>query len=173
MSTKSLVILSLGFFLVTESLPPPAEAGRYVLNQTPATIQRYFGHPLSQQIDKNNKQVIYSYSTKKLRRLFPKFPKSGIFTIVFVNNRAQSLNLDQRGEGFDYGQKEAGKFFTYIFGYKPPIWKPIQLPNNGGGHEGFIEYKACLGDGVATDYADFQGGSLYSRLYYDPLCESP
>ncbi len=173
MQIKSMAILSLGFFLVMEIFTLPAAAGRYVLNQTPSTIKRYFGNPISQKFDNQNKQVIYSYSTQKIRKLFPNFPKSGKFTIVFVNNRAQYINLDQNGEGFDYGQLEAEKFFTYIFGYKPPIWKPIPLPNGGGGHEGFIEYKACLGHGVATNYADFQGGSLYSVIYYDPICENP
>lgn len=171
MNTKSLTLATLGLMLTLEIIPQPALAGRYVLNQTPAIIQRYFGNPLTKQVDPKNKQVVYSYSTKKIRKLLPKFPKTGTFTITFVNNRAQYINLDQNGSGFDYGPVEAAKFFTYIFGYKPPIWKPIQLPNGGGGHEGFTEYKACLGDGVATDYADFLGGSLYSRLYYDPICE--
>lgn len=139
---------------------PQALAGRYVLNQTPETIQRYFGQPVN--------QVIY-YSTKDLERMFPDFPKPSTFKIVFANNKAQRIEIEpdpaggQRGSSFD-----PAKLFEYIFGYKPPIKKVIK--ESGG--DGFRTYEVCLGDGVATFYSIAPPG-LYMTLYYNTACEPP
>lgn len=142
-------------------LTPQALAGRYVLNQTPSTIQGYFGQPVN--------EVINYYSTKDLQRIFPDFPKQGTFKIIFANNKAQRIELDTTqvdGQGnFSY---DHAKFFEYIFGYKPPIKKVIK--ESGG--EGFKAYEICLGDGVATSYTIAPGG-LFITLYYKTACEPP
>jgi hypothetical protein len=143
---------------------PPALAGRYVLNQTPETINHYFGQPLN--------EVTYTlkYPTTDLRRLFPDFPKNGEFQITFVNNRVQQIELKPNisgGEGtFSYNP---AKFFEYIFGYKPPILRVINR-NTG---EGFATYEVCLGDGVATSYTTSAPGDLFISLYYKTACEPP
>lgn len=170
--------LILVLLLLSGVFAPTALAGRYVLNQTPQTIQRYFGRPLTQVTHQSNgnSEVTYTYSTGPLRRLLPKFPKQGTFNIDFVNNRAQVIRLEPNAseeEYFNYSQAEAAKLFRYIFGYQPSIWKPIPLPNGGGGHEGFIDFKACLGDGVVNSFSEYRLGLLTSALYYDTLCEPP
>ncbi len=141
-------------------LPPQALAGRYVLNQTPETIQRYFGQPLN--------EVRY-YSTTDLERRFPDFPTPSTLKIVFANNKAQRIELEPTHPGTqgnsDYNPV---KFFEYIFGYKPPIYKVIA--NRGG--EGFKAYDICLGDGVFTSYT-IAPGSLYITLSYKKACEPP
>lgn len=141
-------------------LTPQAIAGRYVLNQTPETTQRYFGQPVN--------QVVY-YSTKDLQQRFPDFPKQGTFKIVFANNKAQRIELEPNQAGsegnFEY---DPVKFFEYIFGYQPPINKVIA--QSGG--EGFKTYEICLGDGVATSHTIAPGGTFIT-LYYKKACEPP
>ena len=157
-------VLCLGLLLLISVKVPPALAGRYVLNQTSETINRYFGQPL------NEVTYTLNYPTKDLRRLFPDFPKKGEFKITFVNNRVQRIELEPNlagGEGtFSY---KPAKFFEYIFGYKPPIAKVIAQ----GTGEGFGTYEVCLGDGVATSYTTSAPGDLFIQLYYNTACEPP
>lgn len=175
---KKITISCVVLLLWSGVTPPAAMAGRYVLDQTPQTIQRYFGRPIAQSTergDKNTIYTVYTYSSAPIRRLFP-FPKAGQFKVKFVDNRATSIQLmvnAGENEYFDYGQAEATKFFNYIFGYQPPIWKPIPLPFGGGGHEGFIDNKACLGDGVATFFISYRLGQDNISLQYDRGCEPP
>jgi hypothetical protein len=141
---------------------PPAWAGRYVLNQTPEIINRYFGQPLN--------QVPYTrnYPTADLQRLFPDLPKESAFKITFVNNKVNYIELEPgvSSGAFDYNP---AKFFEYIFGYKPSIVKVI----NQSTGEGFGSYEVCLGDGVATSYTRSAGGDMYIKLYYNTACEPP
>lgn len=124
----------LGLLLLISVQVPPALAGRYVLNQTPEIINRYFGQPLN--------QVTYTlnYPTADLRRLFPDFPKNGEFKITFANNKVQHIELEPNVAGgeatFSY---DPAKFFEYIFGYQPPIVKAI----NQSTGEGFGNYEVC------------------------------
>jgi hypothetical protein len=61
---------------------------------------------------------------------------------------------------------------TYLFGYQAPLYQAI--PGfYGGGHEGFSETALCLGDGVATSYAEGNPGVMDVRLYYEPICSPP
>ncbi len=154
----------LGLLLLMSLAVPPAWAGRYVLNQTPETINRYFGQPL------NKVTYTLQYPTTDLQRLFPDFPKKGEFKITFVNNRVQKIELEPNlagGEGtFSYNP---AKFFQYIFGYQPSIVKVI----NRSTGEGFATYEVCLGDGVATSYTTSAPGDLFISLYYKTACEPP
>lgn len=171
--------LILGFLLMNSIFAPPALAGRYVLNQSPQTIQSYFGLPIGQperrRDEKGNTVMTYNYSLSGIRKVFPKFPKQGRFYISFINNRAQTIGLEPNAsetESFDYSQAAATKFYNYIFGYRPPIWK--EYPNfYGGGHEGFGESKYCLGDGVVNYFVEYRLGMMISTLSYNPVCEPP
>jgi hypothetical protein len=174
---KRLIQVGVSLVLSSTVLPMSALAGRYVLDQSPQTVQRYFGRPIVTDLAGSNRfaEITYRYSPVGVKRVLPKLPKGATLQIGFVNQRVQSLWLDanaNENESFSYGRAEASTFFTYIFGYKPPLWQPIALPNGGGGHEGFIDYKACLGDGVATTYMSYRLGEDNIRLFYDPLCET-
>ena len=152
---------------------PQAQAGRYILNQTPQKIQRYFGRPIAR--EQNAASTTYTYSAKPLRRVIPKLPKQAIFQISFIKNKAQVISLTVNApeeQSFNYSQPEAQAIFNYIFGYKPPLWKPIPLPFGGGGHEGFRDHKVCLGDGVVTNFISYRKGEEFIQLQYDPACES-
>jgi hypothetical protein len=154
----------------------PAWAGRYVLNQSPQTIQRYFGRPIGVVPDSQSRsgENTYRYNSSGIRRVLPQLPKRATFQIGFVNNRAQSIWLDanaDENESFNYDREAARRFFNYIFGYNPPEWRKVELPNGGGGHEGFLEHKYCLGDGVATGYISYRLGEESISLYYDSVCE--
>lgn len=155
----------------------PALAGRYVLDQSPQTIQRYFGRPIATVPGGETRlsELTYRYSPAGIKRVLPKLPKRATLQIGFINQRVQSIWLDanaNENESFSYGRAEASKFFAYVFGYQPSYWQPIPLPNGGGGHEGFVEYEACLGDGVATSYMSYRLGEGNIRLFYNPLCET-
>ena len=142
----------------------PAWAGRYVINQTPETINSYFGKPL------NQVQYNLNYPTTELRKVLTKFPQQGEFIITFVNNKVQLIqlvpNVATDDEPFTY---EPDKFFKYLFGYQPPIAKVI----NRSSGEGFESYEICLGDGVATSYTTSAPGDLFIELYYKTACEPP
>lgn len=171
-------LVCLGLLLLSGFFSPAAWAGRYVLNQTPQTIQQYFGRPLSQVPpgQTRSNETAYFYTMGRLRRLIPTLPQQATFAIGFINNRAQSIWLDVNAPGpqsFTFGRAEAFKLYEYVFGYRPSIWKQIPLPFGGGGHEGFRDNKFCLGDGVGTTFMSYQLGEEGIRLYYDSACEPP
>lgn len=168
--------LTVEFLLVSSIFAPPAMAGRYVLNQTPQIIERYFGRPISKRTNGNG--VIYIYNPKSFRRIFPQFPKSN-FSITFVNNQAKDITLNFNGDFYqylgdnNYGQAEAIKFYNYIFQYQPPIWQ--ELSAKFGGNETVYFYEYCLGDGVATSFEryGYKQFTDYATLSYDARCEPP
>ena len=167
--------LSFCLLLLNGIFAPSAQAGRPVFNQTPQTINRYFGGYKTRLITPN--EVIYTYAPTQLKRLFPKFPKSN-FTITFVKNKAKNITLNFNGGdnsyrgGNNYNQATAAKFYNYIFGYQPPVWKELSW------HvltEGLRDYEYCLGDGVSTYF--WVGGAdqatFDASLHYDSRCEPP
>jgi len=166
---------TLGLLLLNSFLAPSAEAGRPVLNQTPQTIHRYFGGYKTRLT--TNSGVTYTYAPVKFRQLFPKFRKSN-FSITFVNNRAKNISLNFNASfgdpdvDYNYDGAEAEKFYNYIFGYKPPIWK--QISRRFGG-ETIYDYEYCLGDGVGNSFGRY-GYKQFTELanfYYDSRCEPP
>ena len=174
---KILMAFGVSLLLSSTLSPMPAFAGRYVLNQSPQMVQRYFGRPIATVPGEATRlsELTYRYNPAGIRRVLPRLPKGATFQIGFAKQQVQSLWLDanaSENESFSYGRTEASQFFTYIFGYQPPRWQPLPLPNGGGGHEGFIEYEACLGDGVATSYMSYRLGEENIRLFYSPLCET-
>ncbi|MDZ8054825.1 MAG: hypothetical protein RMX68_008795 [Aulosira sp. ZfuVER01] len=168
--------LTVGFLLLNSFITLPAWAGRYILNQTPETIEQHFGRYTSKKT--NGEQVIYTYAPKSFRRLFPQFPKSD-FSITFMNNQAKSISLDFNGDFFaypgsyNYDKAEASKFYNYIFGYQPPIWK--ELSAKFGGNETMYSYEYCLGDGVATSFEryGYKQFTDSATLSYNNRCEPP
>lgn len=174
--SQSCIQLTVGFLLINSIFNPPALAGRYVLNQTPQTIERYFGRYLKKQT--SDEKVIYTYAPKSFRRLFTQFPKSN-FSIIFVNNQAQSINLnfnsdfDKYSGTYNYNQESAAKFYKYIFGYQPPVWQ--ELTAKFSGNETIYFYKYCLGDGVATSFEryGYKQFTDSATLAYNTRCESP
>lgn len=167
---------TLGFLLINSIYSPSAVAGRYVLNQTPQTIERYFGRYITKQL--NGDTLTYTYAPQSFRRLFPQFPKSN-FSIIFVKNQVKYIKLNFNGDfsqylgSYNYDQAEAVKFYNYIFSYKPPIWQ--KLSAKFGGNETIYFYEYCLGDGVATSF-DRYGYKQFTdsaTLSYDTRCEPP
>ena len=171
---KNIITLSLGIFLININTPS-AIAGRAIFNQTPQTLQKYFGKPLSKVI--KNDSITYTYSNQQLHRLFPEFGDSQ-FSIMFIQNQAKyiilNMSTNKNADDFTYDGKQASKFYEYIFGYKPPIWQ--EIAHKFTGNETIYQYTYCLGDGVATNfilggYKQFLLGEVI--LYYDNRCEPP
>lgn len=173
---QAFIGLTGGFLLSSSIFTPPVLAGRYVLNQTPQTIERYFGRYITKQI--NGKRSIYTYNPKSFRRLFPQFPKSN-FSITFINNQAKDISLNFNGDfeqypgDRNYDRAEAAKFYNYIFGYQPSIWQ--ELSTKFGGNETVYFYEYCLGDGVATSFGryGYKQFTDAATLSYDACCELP
>lgn len=174
---KPILGWSLAFVLLIGILAPTAEAGRYVLNQTPQTIKSYFGAPAKQILTAQG--ITYVYSPAGFRRLFPEYPKS-VFKLNFVKNRVQNIILEtdfsQKSNNFmDDIKVNFSRFYNYIFGYQPSVWK--QISSKFSGNETIYDYQYCLGDGVATQFSmgganqNVLGGS--ATFYYDTHCEPP
>lgn len=168
--------LTVEFLFASGLFPVPVMAGRYVLNQTPQTMERYFGRHITKRTNGND--VIYIYNPKSFRRIFPQFPKSN-FSITFVKKQAKYITLNFNADFSEYSgdqnysQAEAAKFYNYIFGYQPPIWQ--ELSAKFGGNETVYFYEYCLGDGVATSF-DRYGYKQFTdsaTLSYDTRCEPP
>ncbi|MGI0492209.1 hypothetical protein ACN4EG_10370 [Alkalinema pantanalense CENA528] len=158
----------------------PTSAGRAVLNQSPATIEKSFGRywtKLTHRDPDGILRVTYTYNPSKLRRIFPSYPKAKFF-VIFVNDRAQSIHLtmddNENAQEFTYNSSDAAKFFEFIFGYRPAIHKP--LFDRFTGNETIHDYVDCLGDGVATAYT-IGGANQFllgnAQLYYSQRCEPP
>jgi hypothetical protein len=166
--------------IFTTLLSNSAEArGRYILNQTPQTIERYFGRYWTRLTRTENgvTRVTYTYSPAALQRIFPNTQISS-FAITFINNRAQQISLNISGapdpESFTYGRAEASRLYEYIFGYRPSIWQ--QISSEFTGNETIYDYEYCLGDGVATRFT-LAGWRQFlqndAELYYSDRCEPP
>lgn len=151
----------------------PAMAGRYVLNQTPQTVERYFGRywtRLTTTDASENTVITYTYSPQRLQRLFTGTEHS-TFKVTFVNNRAQQITLNDMATR-DFGTPDAARFFEYVFGYRPPEtqYRDLGIENT---MEGYGEYVVCLGDGVLTRYNGTGAGiTFFVTLSYDQRCES-
>ena len=112
-----LTVLSIGLTL-SRIFTAPVKAGRVVLDQSPQILASHFGQPLKPQED-----IVYTlnYPTDDIRSIFPDFPEAGELRVTYVNNRAQRIELEPKGE-FSYHPE---KLFDYLFGYQPPIMQPI------------------------------------------------
>ncbi|NEQ24930.1 MAG: hypothetical protein F6K28_38715 [Microcoleus sp. SIO2G3] len=154
-------------------------AGRFVLNQSPQTIERYFGRYWTRLTRTENgiTRVTYTYSPAGLQRVFPN-TQIDRFAIAFVDNRSQQISINITGDpdpdSFTYDRPEASRLYEYIFGYRPSIWQ--LLNSRFTGNETIYDYEYCLGDGVATAFtlggaAQFVWGDV--TLYYDSRCEPP
>ncbi|HEY9690685.1 MAG TPA: hypothetical protein V6D15_00600 [Oculatellaceae cyanobacterium] len=170
--------LSFCLLLLNSIFAPSAQAGRPVLNQTPQTINRYFGGYKTRLT--TNQGVTYTYAPAKFKRLFPKFPKSK-FSITFVNNRARKITLDFSEDlnnsrrvdyRYNYEQADATKFYNYIFGYQPSIWKEL---SNRFEQDTVHNFEYCLGDGVGNSFIKMGANQVTfdASFYYDSRCEPP
>ncbi len=178
--------LAIALFLSVSMNPQPAFAGRYVLNQTPETIEQSFGKywtKLTRTDEKGQKWSTYTYSPAALRRTFPEYPFATL-SMVYTNNKVQSVTMrpyrtaeekqmdeiETTGSDPAIYQKVEAKLFEAIFGYRPSINKPLYL--NYGVYYAYID---CLGDGVASTYAIHHGQRLASgvTLSYNATCEPP
>ncbi|HEY9620995.1 MAG TPA: hypothetical protein V6C78_11535 [Crinalium sp.] len=170
---RAKLLAGLGFIgLICVSLAPPAIAGRYVLNQTPQTVERYFGRywtRLTTTDANGNSVATYTYSPQQARRLFSG-TENGTLKIRFVNNRVQQITFDNLTT-MDFDLSDAARFFAYVFGYQPPQsqYRDLGLENT---MEGYGEYVVCLGDGVVTRYNGSGAGlTFFVTLSYDPRCD--
>ncbi|MDJ0703123.1 MAG: hypothetical protein QNJ46_07585 [Leptolyngbyaceae cyanobacterium MO_188.B28] len=157
-----LTALSIGLTL-SRIFTSPVNAGRLVLDQSPQILASHFGQPLEPQED-----IVYTlnYPTDNIRRIFPDFPEAGELRVTYINNRAQRIELEPKGD-FAYHPE---KFFDYIFGYQPPIMQPINLDAT----EDPIKAELCLGNGIATEYKPQAPGDLFIiEFYYNAACEPP
>lgn len=166
-------------------LAPEAVAGRYVLNQTPATIEKSFGRywtKLTQKNDNGTVFVTYWYSPAKVRRLFPDRPATTL-SMTYVDNRVQSIDIIPYKTKQDVADqstpmnsryledlKMQERYFEAVFGYRPPTYRALYL-NYGS----FYSYRNCLGNGVMSAYTFHFDERLVQGISfsYNAACEPP
>ncbi len=86
--------------LLNSLIISPALAGRYVLNQTPNTIIKYFGKPLSMTVKNNT--LIYIYSPPKFKQLFSQYSQAN-FSVQFVNQqKVKEITIGFNGDFSEY-----------------------------------------------------------------------
>ncbi len=178
-----MLAVGVGLSVVWGILSAPAQAGRYVLNQSFETIERYFGPYLveTRSWQGNKTWTMRTYSNAGIRQVLPSLPANAQFKILFVDGKAQWIILapasgsgipveDTAWQAFQYDWQAAFNFFDYIFGYRPSSYKPVP-GYYGGGHEGFYDERICLGDGVQTAYTRYGFGVGEIQLSYTAACE--
>lgn len=153
-------------------------AARPVLNQSPQTLQRYFGQPwtrLTETQDNGRTLVTYTYNPTKLRRLFPE-ARDLRFSVVFVKNQAQQIRVDSGNAAIVNYPQRADQFFAYVFGYFPStnstVYKKV-LPDDSG-LSGSLQYTVyCLGNGIATghEWHSVPDVTLHAELYFESRCQ--
>jgi hypothetical protein len=165
-------------------VPESDAAGRYVLNQTPATIEKHFGRywtKLTQKGSDGKVYVRYWYSPAKLRRLFPDRPETKLM-MIYVDDRVQSVNIipyktpQEVANGSIRMDSETlnrlkmeERYFEAIFGYRPPTYKPLHLE-----YGSYYTYQNCLGNGVMSDYSFHFNEELTGIGFsYNKACEPP
>ncbi len=153
--------------------PPPPTQPRQLLNRTPDEIQNYLGISLGETtaiLDRQPNQLVFSYVSTGLWKLFPEFQGGGSLAVVFDSNRSTSFILAPNSDfdrNFSY---DPAKVFRYLFGYAPK--KVEDVPDwYGGGHEGFYIYKKCFGDGLGTSYMSSLMGDTDISIYADAACQ--
>ena len=160
---------------------PPRRA---IINQSFDVIEYHFGPHLKETLSQQGGEIWVkrTYSNEGLHQALPELPPQAQLSIIFVDGKAKWILLnpssessmptpdDQAWQAFSYDQEVAFKFFEYILGYPPTTYTPV--PGfDGGGHEGFLNYAICLGDGIETTYMKFLFGIGNIRLSYNPACE--
>ncbi|MBW4538984.1 MAG: hypothetical protein KME43_07525 [Myxacorys chilensis ATA2-1-KO14] len=177
------IAISLGLVLPI-AIAQPAAAGRYVLNQTPATIEKSFGRywtKLTRKVEKDT-YVTYTYSPAPLRKLFPAYSFATL-SMLYVNGKVQRITMQPYRTAQEKAADEIkmesktviaqaleAKLFEVIFGYRPPIYKPLHLSYG-------IDYiyTNCLGDGVDSTYSIIRGDRFNGgiSMTYNSACEPP
>jgi hypothetical protein len=191
MNINPINILRTAFMLTTIAsltsslfVPESAAAGRYVLNQTPATIEKSFGRywtKLTRKGSDGKTYVKYWYSPAKLRRLFSDRPETELM-MIYVDDRVQSIVIspyktpDEVTNGLIKMDSETlnqlkmeERYFEAIFGYRPPTYKPLHLD-----YGSYYSYQNCLGNGVVSNYS-FHFNENFSGIgfSYNKACEPP
>jgi hypothetical protein len=181
----SVVLVSIALLNSSLFAPEVEASGRYVLNQSPATIEKSFGRYWTKLTRKNEAGkvfVTYWYSPAKLRRLFPDRPAT-MLSMTYVDGRVQSIEIRPYKTPQDVSEgstlmtseilnnlKMEERYFEAVFGYQPPINKPLYL-NYGS----FYSYQNCLGDGIVSAYTFHFNERLVSGISfgYNQVCEPP
>lgn len=177
MKNSLLIYTALSLFLLCERA---TAAGRPVFDQTPEVIGKYFGEPLNAETtETETDDFTYQYSSSEIKSLIPELPSTIQLAVVFVDGRAQRITLSDDGgrerypyEGFDYDQQIASSVFEYMLGYAPPTYQEV-LRSSTGPNPRVNYVSTCLGDGVVTQEAYFQGRLSEIKFNYTPLCEPP
>jgi hypothetical protein len=157
----------------------PALAGRLVFNQTPASIDRAFGRYWTKRTV--GQQATYTYNPARLRRIWSDRPFITL-SMNYDNDRVVSVTVEayrtakERSERSTAGDvinpRIAAQLFEAIFGYNPPIYKPLHLTSGS-----YYEYENCLGNGVLLNYSthnSWSGGVENGMtLWYTTKCEPP
>jgi hypothetical protein len=160
--------------LSTQTTPLQIASARPVLNQSAATLQTYFGAPIETRTIENEAGEtleVRTYDPTGLRQAVPGLGDLATLHVVYQGDRVQSILVSPLGAPSPQYTPEMGQqLFRYIFGYGSPVW--FELPRPAMGIGGYYEGRACLGDGVRTDWE--QAAALISvRLFYDTACEPP
>lgn len=165
---KSMIGLSLGALLLNIVFTPVA-TGRPVLNQTPESLERYFGHPVREVTGKPPLRFNI-YSSERLKKLIP---QTTDFDIYFYEQRASHIVI-KFFRPIPYSQTEASALFSYIFGYNPQMWKQIRrdnLPKSYG--QTVTDFAYCIGNGIANEFTTYGSSVHYVSFKINSSCQIP
>lgn len=159
------------------SFAPAAWAARPVFNQTPATLQRYFGRPIARNtlpLGSDRTSVTYSYSAGRLRRVFPE-AKDLRIKATFINNRLQEVGIASGNALIQRYPQRVDQVYTFIFNSPPPRQHPRygQSLTDDSGLTGSLQSQAfCLGNGIATNFEwhSVQEATLLGNFFLDRRC---
>lgn len=151
---------------------------RTIFNQSPETIERYFGRywtRLTTKDSKGNTIIAYTYNPAKFQRIFPE--SAGVqFTIIFENQRARSIEISHGRNLMQNYLDRMNQVFITLFGDAPnskhPVYKKVVADTREqGGTLHYTQY--CITDriGAGHEWVSTQELTLVGRFMLDDRCK--
>lgn len=161
--------LSLGILLLYAVFAPVASAGRPVLNESPDTIERYFGRPMRPGTGTPS-QTFILYSPLGLQAIVP---QATVFSIYFSQQRAKQVVI-KFFLPTSYGQNEASALFNYIFADNPTMWKEIRRENlSTANGQRVTNFAYCVANGIENEFTAYDSSVDYISFKINSRCRMP
>ncbi|MBD2102491.1 hypothetical protein [Leptolyngbya sp. FACHB-261] len=163
----------------TASATSAGPIGRTIFAESPQTVERYFGRywtRLTQTDAQGNTTRIYTYNPARFRGVFPE-SKRMKFYITFVNDRAQSVHLEDMSTYLNRVPDRMDSFYEVVFGYRPSLTNPVyhRLVSDPGGANGTLQGLAyCMEPGTALAFEAVSVAEIatFAMLSRDARCNA-
>jgi hypothetical protein len=148
---------------------------RFRVGMSPAQLDRTLGRYWSRLTESNGDgtfRVTYRYNPSALRSMFPDDPKNLRLTVIYRDNKAQSLEL---WGTLKWSRPQQDRLAAYFLGdldrKHPKFGKSIGEPDP---NITLQSRSICYGEGIALayEYAGLDDWAHYASIYAIDLCKA-